>query len=248
MDQKKHNPLDSIETTLDHEKIIEKKKILNSIYHYFYKILFQHINQKEKILELGSGSSIFKKINSNLITSDIIKTSKIDIAIDAHELKKLGSNFCDTIIMCNVLHHLHSPDIFFSEASQILNDGGKIVMIEPYISPLSYFIYKFLHHEPCYKSESWNLINYQGGRLSESNLYMPTMIFYRDHNLFEKKFPQFKIAQKKPILGLSYLLSGGLSGPSFIPDFLVNFFMFLEIKVLPQRIFGLFTYIEIKKV
>ena len=52
------------------------------------------------------------------------------------------------LVLFDVLHHLPSPRKFFDEAVRVLAPGGRIVMCEPYISPVSYPVYKFLHEEP----------------------------------------------------------------------------------------------------
>ena len=50
--------------------------------------------------------------------------------------------------MIDVLHHLHSPVLFFEEASKVLEVGGRIVLVEPAITRISSFFYKYFHSEP----------------------------------------------------------------------------------------------------
>ncbi len=51
------------------------------------------------------------------------------------------------IVMLDVFHHVPDPARFLDEAARTLTSGGRVVMIEPYCSPISTPFYKYLHHE-----------------------------------------------------------------------------------------------------
>src|SRR5262249_42175247 len=53
------------------------------------------------------------------------------------------------LLMVDVLHHLPKPLLFLAEAGRALQRGGRLAAIEPWISPVSYMIYPWVHHEPC---------------------------------------------------------------------------------------------------
>ena len=42
---------------------------------------------------------------------------------------------------------LRDPHALIDEASRVLRPGGRLLAIEPYITPVSYVGYKLLHHE-----------------------------------------------------------------------------------------------------
>ena len=42
-----------------------------------------------------------------------------------------------------------APKAFFREAARVLRPGGRIVAVEPWVTPFSYFVYRFLHIEGC---------------------------------------------------------------------------------------------------
>ena len=54
--------------------------------------------------------------------------------------------------MFDVLHHLERPRLFFQEAERVLGPGGRVVMIEPAITPLSGLFYRNFHPEPVIMS------------------------------------------------------------------------------------------------
>ncbi|HPZ08744.1 MAG TPA: hypothetical protein PL110_11560 [Candidatus Eremiobacteraeota bacterium] len=45
------------------------------------------------------------------------------------------------------MHHLSNPVRFLGEAYCCLQEGGSIIMVEPYPSPFSYLIYRLFHPE-----------------------------------------------------------------------------------------------------
>ena len=46
-----------------------------------------------------------------------------------------------------MFHHLARPARFFDEASRVLMPGGRIVILDPYCSPISTLAYRRFHHE-----------------------------------------------------------------------------------------------------
>ena len=49
----------------------------------------------------------------------------------------------------DVLHHLAAPLDFFREAAHALAAGGRIALVEPWITAFSWPIYRFVHQESC---------------------------------------------------------------------------------------------------
>ena len=50
--------------------------------------------------------------------------------------------------MLDVLHHIEYPIRFFKDAARALQPGGRLIFVEPGITPLSDVIYRALHEEP----------------------------------------------------------------------------------------------------
>jgi SAM-dependent methyltransferase len=48
-----------------------------------------------------------------------------------------------------VLHHLPDPAAFFRESARVLRAAGRLALVEPWITPLSWVVYRFLHQEDC---------------------------------------------------------------------------------------------------
>ena len=118
--------------------------------------------------------------------------------------------------MIDVLHHIPNAASFFSDAAACIKPGGVIIMIEPWSTPWSRFVYRHLHHEPFDANvEDWKIPT--GGPLSQANSALPWIIFERDREKFEKEFSQFHIQEIFLNFPFCYLLSGGISLQSIDP-------------------------------
>ena len=102
----------------------------------------------------------------------------------------------------------------------------KIIMIEPANSLQGRFIYQNVHYEPFDPQREWNFP--QEGPMSAANGAFPWIVFERDRQIFEKKFPDFQIIKIKYHTPLRYLISGGLSFKQPVPDFSYGLFKFFD--------------------
>jgi SAM-dependent methyltransferase len=85
---------------------------------------------------------------TNWIPTDIIAVPAARLLCDGTALP-IASGELDHLVFVDVLHHLASPLQFFLEAARALRPGGSVVCVEPWITPLSYPIYRFMHDEGC---------------------------------------------------------------------------------------------------
>jgi len=85
--------------------------------------------------------------------------------------------------------------------------------------------------------------------MSDSNPALPWIIFVRDREIFEKRFPKLKINQIAPHTPFLYLLSGGLTKPQFLPSFAYPAAKAFE-KIISSfnPWLGMFVTIELQKV
>ena len=117
----------------------------------------------------------------------------------------------------------------------MLKPGGKIIMVEPGITPFSGLLYKMLHEEPV--EMSWNMdspckIDSKKDPY-ESNQAIPTILFKRDSRLFLSIVKGFKINRSDWLSLFAYPLSGGFKSWSLLPKRWVNAILKLEEKLLP---------------
>lgn len=229
-------------TTLKRRQIIKSKSFLRQLYVEWYEKLL--INIDGDVVELGSGAGFIKEINSKIITSEILDLSGVDIVADALDLP-FKDDSLNAIIMTDVFHHIPDVEIFLKEAGRVLHSGGKIVMIEPWNSRWSSWVYKNLHSEPfIVDAESWRIPS--SGPLSGANGALPWIVFERDRKKFDNLFPSLRVSKIEPFMPISYILSGGVSLRSLVPGFLYKPIRFLE-GLLDQNAFAMFALIEIER-
>lgn len=192
-------------------------------------------------LELGSGGGFFKEALSEAITSDVQDVPGADRRIDAKKLP-FNQHALRAIVGTNVLHHVASIGDFFAEAERVLNPGGRLVFIEPWPTPWSIPIYRYLHHEVFDMQRGWDFP--AGGPLTAANGALPWIVFQRDRQKFERSHPRLKILEIRPFMPFTYLFSGGIGRRWPLPPRLFAVFRWLE---KPFDFLGLFALIVLEK-
>ncbi len=220
-----------------HKKLWDKKPILRSVYLDYYKrIVNQCINGN--VLEVGGGSGNFKDFYSKkVISTDIVFSPWIDLAADAQFLPFKSDYFCN-IVGIDVLHHIEFPKKFLSEAERVLKPGGRIILLEPAITWLSWFFYKFFHSEPLnLKSDPFLVTQEKDSKRNpfDANQAIPTILFVKNPELMKNFFPSLGIVKIEHLSFFVYPLSGGFRKWSLIPGFMINLMLKLE-RLVPQFI------------
>lgn len=239
--------LDAVSTSILHSRIINSKTFLKRVYLDFYREIKDSIHPgKEALVEIGSGGGIAKEVITNAITSDVVDLPGIDKVFPAEDMP-FEDCAIDGFFMIDVFHHIKDIPGFLNEAARCLKKGGKLVMIEPAITPWSKFVYRYFHHERVDLAGGWR--QKDSGRLSVANLAMPWIVFYRDREIFDKAYPSLKIRKLAPHTPFRYILSGGLSFRQMIPSFTYGSIALLEKLLSPFNFLSaMFLTIEIEKV
>lgn len=211
----------------------QKKPVIRAIYTDYYNKIICH-TKPGNILEIGGGSGNLKEFIDNVISLDIQFTPWLDLTADAQELPFRSESFSN-IVMIDVLHHIESPIRFLKEACNILRPEGRLIMLEPAISPFSWFFYNFMHDEPVVMSSDPTLITLKTTNRDpfDANQAIPTLLFGRYFNEFKRYFPLFELRQKKYISLFAYPLSGGFKSWSLLPEVFVAPLLKIENKLLP---------------
>ncbi|MDC1536781.1 class I SAM-dependent methyltransferase [Candidatus Thioglobus sp.] len=216
---------------VDYQNIWKTKKVLRFIYDDFYKTINEHcINGN--ILEIGGGIGNFNIEGRDVIRTDIQLSKTISLVADAHKLPFSNSSFSN-IILIDVLHHLDCPVNFLKEASRVLTPQGRLIMIEPGITPISWLFYNFLHEEEV--DLSWKPSNKCTPKANkdpyEANQAIPTLLFNKYYLILSDL--KLSLISNKWMSLFVYPLSGGFKKWSLVPSFLVNFLLRIEKKLIP---------------
>lgn len=194
----------------------QSQKILNDPYLRFvyenilldaFKLSNVHNIENPLIIELGSAGGITKILFPEIITTDVRSAQGVSKVMDAQEMT-LETESVDLFIAKDVLHHLPDVSRHFDEVSRTLSRSGKIIYIEPNWNVISRFVFTFLHPEPFLRNaRNWTFLSTEP---MFSNQAMAWIIFCRDKDIWEKKFPDLKFSIEKSRTGIDFLLSGGV--------------------------------------
>lgn len=243
-------PIDanSKEITEVHGNLIRSKALLKKFYEEQYDFFLSELKNIPAgiLLELGSGGGFLKERLPSVVTSDVVPLNSVDRVMCATQLNFLNESL-SAILMLNVFHHISDVNLFLAEANRCLLPGGKIVMVEPANSLWSRLIFRNFHHEdfdPC--KESWDISG--DGRMSGANGALPWIVFCRDLERFNEKFPELCVSSCYNVSPFLYLLSGGVSVRQLCPGSAYPLVHKLETFLSPfARFIGLFMRIVVTK-
>jgi SAM-dependent methyltransferase len=224
----RNTDLNSPETTELRSRIIQDKSFLKQFYQDCYLSISNLLSDEISgpVLELGSGGGFLKRYINNLVTSEILKVSNIDVILDGQQLPFKNASL-RAIVMIDVFHHIPDVKSFLSDASRSIKPGGAVIMIEPWVTKWSRFVYSYLHHEP-FDPEIKEWLLPKGGPLSSANSALPWIVFGRDRKQFKDEFPKWKKMRIKLHSPFCYLVSGGVSYRSFMPGRFYKIFQQFE--------------------
>lgn len=210
------------EVALRHRDTWERKPRLRDIYADFYDRLARLLaDVPGPNIELGSGPGTLRTRIPNLLSSDIVAVPWLDFVADACRLP-LADGSVANLLMVDVLHHLSRPQRFLAEVTRLLAPGGRLVLLDVYLSPLSYPVYRFLHPEPASLSirpldahPDRSLFDERDPWASDQG--MARALFWKQAGTLSRLFPRLRVAHREVFSTFEWPLSGGFDHPCRIP-------------------------------
>ncbi len=241
-----------INIDIKNRELFKKKDLLRKIYtDYFIKVKQNlNISSTKPSLEIGS-SGFIKSVIPNCITSNLKRYDKqIDLEENVYSLN-IDHNSLSNIIMIDIFHHLEFPKLAIKKMFDALEEGGKIIMIEPSMGLIPRLIYKVFHHEPngFDINIKWNEVP---NEIPGLNSYfaaqsVPWRAFVKREFKFEDQFILEKI---ECFSDFAFLCSGGFSFKSFYPSSFYKFMKFFDyiLSKISYRIFSARMIVVLKKI
>jgi SAM-dependent methyltransferase len=231
----------------DHRRAWQANPILRTCYGHWYGRLRQALPPRElgPWIEIGSGPGFASEFIPELELTDVVQAPWHARRMSAEALD-LEDGSVGALVLFDVLHHVAAPARFFVEAARVLRPGGRILLCEPYISPVSRWVYRRFHPEPVDMSIDPLVAAVQDAEAAKdpfaSNQAIPTLIFCGDHRrVFARMFPQFGVVRVERMAGLSYPASGGFSHDPLLPVPLWRALFAFE-NLLPEVVFRGFGF------
>jgi SAM-dependent methyltransferase len=119
------------------------------------------------------------------------------------------------LVLVDTLHHLPRPLQFVTEAARVLKHGGRVAMVEPWITPASWVLYRFLHHEECRMGADLARPFGAGPKAPlDGNAAIPWLLVRR----LERESATLQVRLREPFVGLPYLATLGFKVARPLPS------------------------------
>ncbi len=220
----------SLERLHEHRRLWAAKPVLARVYEPWFSVLLDAVPRGGRVLEAGAGPGFLKdaarerRPDLRWIASDLHPVPWNDLAADASQLP-LAAGSVDAVVGLDVLHHLAAPADFFREAARALRTSGRLALVEPWITPLSWVVYRFFHQEGCRLSvDPWDPFPGSGKDSFDGDAAVPWKIVratpparWRELGLLPPRVARLN--------AFAYLLSLGFRPGSLLPKPLVGAMM-----------------------
>ncbi len=203
----------------------ERKGSLRALYYRWYARIVEALSPLGPTVEIGAGCGNFKSYFPQVIATDVVRTGKwIDHIVDAGALP-FQDNEIGNLVLIDALHHLPRPVHFLSAAERVLQEKGRLVMLEPAGTPLARLIWRCCHHEPFdLRQDLFAEADRPEAACEDtnfSNMAIATLLFRRNLSRTLDRLPQLRLVRLEYSDCLLWPATGGFSYLGFVPSPLV---------------------------
>lgn len=195
----------------------EAKPTLRAVYGEYYRRIQAWITPGRTI-EIGSGAGNLKCVIAGAFATDIVPSPWLDVVLDAQRLPVLDGSVTN-LIGIDVLHHIEYPRLFLLEAQRVLVPGGRVVFVEPAVTPLSWVAFKLMHPEPVdLRADPFAEGSPRLGRDPfAANQALPTLMVGRHRDRWQRELPALRLVHREWLSIVAYPLSGGFRSWCLLP-------------------------------
>jgi SAM-dependent methyltransferase len=225
--------LERLET---HRRVWNEKQILPLVYKVWFDALLEAIGGGKRVLEIGAGPGLLSEYarshrpELHWVATDILEAPWNQVVADGSRLPIISGSM-DAVVAFDLIHHLANPAGFFEEASRVLVPGGRIAVIEPWVSPLSFPVYRWLHEEGCRLGiDPWDPFGVAHGGEKGAFTGDATVVRQLVRKTPSSRWASFGLGapEARLINGFAYLLSMGFQPRSLLPPKLLPWLQGLD--------------------
>jgi SAM-dependent methyltransferase len=211
-----------------HHAVWTEKAVLRRLYTSWYREISAWL-QPGLTVEVGGGTGNLKEFAPHVLCTDIVRLPWLDALIDAQYLP-FRSESVSNLVLFDVLHHLENVRYFFDEALRVLVPSGRLVIMDPYVSAVSWPVYRYLHPEPLdFTHDPLSIVPPQPDRRPfDANQAVASIVFERSYERFRHMYPDFTTLAQERLAFFAYPLSGGFERPSLVPLWSIDALLRLE--------------------
>ncbi len=224
--------------TAEHRRVWLRKSVLRRIYRdEFFARLLACCRKDGVSVEVGAGPGFFAEMLPGLISTDVVWSPWLSCVADARRLPFRSASVTN-LVGLDVLHHVDEPMRFLADAERVLAAAGRLVLLEPWITPFSFFVWRYLHQERCdLEVRPLEMRRSAPGsekRAFDGNSALPYLLF-GPGNVARSlaSLPRLQLVRVEPFCLFAYLLSLGFKRFSLLPERLYSAVARLERSTLP---------------
>lgn len=194
----------------------------SGIAEYFSWMYFQiekEIPTNGTVLEIGAGAGVSRLFlrNTKVLRTDLLdhNLQGIQSGVDAENLP-FESNHFNAAFAVDMIHHVPFPHKVVSELIRVTNSTGKIVIVEPFVSLFSLFVYKFFHSEKTSMFLKYSMLKPMvGPNAADGDQVICQRLFSSKvgKNYLQENFGSKIKVTRHLISPLSFFLTGGVNRP-----------------------------------
>lgn len=186
------------------------------------------------LLEVGAGSGNFKDWATGVVATDVVGAPWLDTVADAAALPFAAGSFAN-VVAFDTLHHIEYPALFLSEAARVLRPAGRLIVVDPAITPLSAAFYRAFHPEPFDMAADPLARGTPQARRDplDANQALATLLFRRHRAALARELPDLRLVETRLLSLFAYPLSGGFRRWSLLPASWVSAVLRGEDALLP---------------
>lgn len=214
---------------------------VSTYFKWMYSKLDKPLANYSTILEIGAGAGISKNFLNlnNVIRTDLLAFDAQGVKgkIDAQALPFAEASF-EAIFGVDMLHHAPYPHKVLAECLRVVKAPGQIIFIEPYVSPLSYLVYKLFHDEKTSIRVNLNpLLPAVSEKAADGNQTICQELFFsrRGKRLLKLEYKEKIKIHRSYFSPLAFFATGGINRPLKTSPKLIQRLIEIETKI-PQWI------------
>jgi SAM-dependent methyltransferase len=124
----------------EHGRIWHRKPTLRRIYREeFSARLISYRRPSGISVELGAGPGFLREMRTGVLLTDVIWSPWLNGVVDAQTLPFKSATIAN-LMGLDMLHHLAGPLALLREAERVLIPGGRLILVEPWVTPVSYYL------------------------------------------------------------------------------------------------------------
>jgi SAM-dependent methyltransferase len=217
----------------EYRRVWQAKPGLRAVYRDYFRRIGAWCRPGPTV-EVGAGAGTLREVLTDVVATDITPSPWVDAVADAQVLP-FAEGSVTNLVGVDVLHHIEFPRRFLLEAARVLAPGGRMVVVEPAITPLSWVAFKVAHPEPVdMRADPLCDGTPDPGRHPfDSNQAVPTLLAGRHRARMESAVPDLRLVRRERLSLLAYPLSGGFQQWSLLPSGLADRLLRAERAVEP---------------